>query len=162
MVYSLATRKTDMDRYMMALFAGLGASLAIGVLSFSEIQTSAVVMVMAPFGATAVLVFGLPHSPLAQAKNVIVGHFITALIGVVFSQLIGVTPLCLAAATGLAVSAMLLTNTTHPPAGANPLLIMLSGESWDFLLTPVLLGAVIIVLLGKSMHKLQLRLQKNI
>ncbi|WP_220488105.1 HPP family protein [Shewanella sp. SR44-3] len=69
--------------------------------------------------------------------------------------------MCLAAATGLAVSAMLLTNTTHPPAGANPLLIMLSGQSWDFLFTPVLLGAVIIVLLGKSMHKLQLRLQKS-
>lgn len=151
-----------MNHILMALFAGLGASLAIGILSYSDVQAPTLVMLMAPFGATAVLIFGLPTSPLAQAKNVIIGHFITALIGVCFTQYIGVTPICLAIATGLAVSAMILTNTTHPPAGANPLLIMLSGQSWDFLLTPVLLGAVILVLLGKSMHKLQLTLQRNL
>lgn len=151
-----------MNHILMALFAGLGASLAIGILSYSDVQAPTLVMLMAPFGATAVLIFGLPTSPLAQAKNVIIGHFITALIGVCFTQYIGVTPICLAIATGVAVSAMILTNTTHPPAGANPLLIMLSGQSWDFLLTPVLLGAVILVLLGKSMHKLQLTLQRNL
>ncbi|POF51739.1 HPP family protein [Vibrio vulnificus] len=59
----------------------------------------------------------------------------------------------LALASGLAVSAMLLTKTTHPPAGANPLLIMMAGQNWDFLLTPVLLGAVIIVVIGKGMQK---------
>ncbi|ADV89512.1 membrane protein [Vibrio vulnificus MO6-24/O] len=48
---------------------------------------------------------------------------------------------------------MLLTKTTHPPAGANPLLIMMTGQNWDFLLTPVLLGAVIIVVIGKGMQK---------
>ena len=60
------------------------------------------------------------------------------------------TPLTLAIATGLAVSAMLLTKTTHPPAGANPLLIMLTGQSWGFLITPVLIGAILIVLVGKA------------
>lgn len=104
---------------------------------------------MAPFGATTVLVFGVPESPLAQPRNVILGHLLTALIGVCFTEFVGVTPFSLAAATGFAVSAMLLTKTTHPPAGANPLLIMLTGQSWGFLLAPVLLGAVIIVLVGK-------------
>ncbi|EJE8554888.1 HPP family protein [Vibrio vulnificus] len=59
----------------------------------------------------------------------------------------------LALASGLAVSVMLLTKTTHPPAGANPLLIMMTGQNWDFLLTPVLLGAVIIVVIGQGMQK---------
>ncbi|AAO08004.1 membrane protein [Vibrio vulnificus CMCP6] len=59
----------------------------------------------------------------------------------------------MALASGLAVSAMLLTKTTHPPAGANPLLIMMTGQNWYFLLTPVLLGAVIIVVIGKGMQK---------
>lgn len=144
-----------MNRFFLALFAGLGAAVAIGVLSYSDAEVSSLALLMAPFGATTVLVFGVPESPLAQPKNVILGHLVKAFIGVFFAEFIGVTPLSLAIATGLAVSTMLLTKTTHPPAGANPLLIMLTGQSWGFLLTPVLFGAIVIVLVGKSMRKLQ-------
>ncbi|MGO3799674.1 MAG: HPP family protein, partial [Vibrio casei] len=140
-----------MNRIMTAIFAGFGATVAIGILSLLDSTLKETIMLMAPFGATAVLVFGLPDSPLAQPKNVILGHLVTAIIGVAFVQLIGVTPITLAIATGLGVSAMLITKTTHPPAGANPLLIMLSGQSWGFLVTPVLLGAIIIVLMGRAM-----------
>ncbi|WP_223669869.1 HPP family protein [Kangiella shandongensis] len=147
-----------MNRLLLALFSGLGAALAIGVLSYSDAEVSSLALLMAPFGATTVLVFGLPESPLAQPRNVICGHLITAFIGIVFVELIGVTPLSLALATGLAVSAMLLTRTTHPPAGANPLLVMLTGQSWNFLLTPVLLGTIILVVIGKSMRELQRRI----
>ncbi len=141
-----------MNSMVMSIFAGLGAFLAIGLLSFLDSTINEVAWLMAPFGATAVLVFGVPGSPLAQPKNVIFGHLITAFIGVFFTQYIGVTPLTLALATGIAVSAMLITKTTHPPAGANPLLIMLSGQSWGFLITPVLSGAALIVLVGKGMQ----------
>jgi len=144
-----------MNHSLLSVIAGLGASLAIGLLSFMEANLGDVALLMAPFGATAVLVFGVPDSPLAQPKNVILGHLITAFIGVVFVQYIGVTPLTLALATGLGVSAMLLSKTTHPPAGANPILIMLSGQSWGFLITPVLIGAVVIVLVGKALSMLQ-------
>ncbi|MVE49395.1 HPP family protein, partial [Vibrio cholerae] len=135
--------------------------LAIGMLSFLDSTMGNIVLLMAPFGATAVLVFGVPNSPLAQPKNVIFGHLITAFIGVIFTQYIGVSAISLAVATGLAVSAMLITKTTHPPAGANPLLIMLSGQGWSFLFTPVLLGAVVIVLVGKSMQMLTRQWVKN-
>jgi CBS-domain-containing membrane protein len=144
-----------MNRIFSALLAGLGASLAIGILSYSDAEFTNMALLMAPFGATAVLVFGIPESPLAQPKNVILGHLITAFIGVFFIEFIGVTSLTLAIATGLAVSAMLLTKTTHPPAGANPILIMVTAQSWSFLLTPVLIGAKVIVLVGKMMRKLQ-------
>ncbi|BBN81489.1 HPP family protein [Pseudoalteromonas sp. A25] len=140
-----------MRNLFLAIFAGVGASLAIGILSFFDSTYSHLALLMAPFGATAVLVFGVPDSPLAQPKNVIIGHLITAFIGVFFTQYFGVTPLTLALATGLGVSAMLITKTTHPPAGANPLLIMLSGQGWAFLFTPVLIGAITIVLIGKAM-----------
>ncbi|MDW1812214.1 HPP family protein, partial [Vibrio sp. Vb2362] len=109
-----------MNNLILSLVAGLGATLAIGVLSYAEVSLTEVVLLMAPFGATAVLVFGVPSSPLAQPKNVIIGHFITASIGIAFSQYVDVTPVTLAIATGLGVSAMLITKTTHPPAGANP------------------------------------------
>lgn len=141
-----------MNSIVTAILAGVGAFLAIGLLSVIDSALGNIVLIMAPFGATAVLVFGVPQSPLAQPKNVILGHLITAFVGVFFSQCIGVSMLTLALATGIAVSAMLITKTTHPPAGANPLLIMLSGQSWGFLITPVLLGAVFIVLIGKSMQ----------
>ena len=144
-----------MNKFVLPLIAGVGASVAIGLLSYFDATLTNVTLLMAPFGATAVLVFGVPESPLAQPKNVILGHFITAFIGVFFVQMIGVSPFSLAIATGIGVSAMLLTKTTHPPAGANPILIMLSGQGWLFLVTPVLIGAVIIVVIGKIMQKLQ-------
>lgn len=144
-----------MNNSLLSVFAGLGASVAIGLLSYMEANLGDVALLMAPFGATAVLVFGVPASPLAQPKNVILGHLITSFIGVVFTQYVGVTPLTLALATGLGVTAMLLSKTTHPPAGANPILIMLSDQSWGFLITPVLIGAVTIVFVGKAMRLLQ-------
>ncbi|MBS9899490.1 HPP family protein [Vibrio alginolyticus] len=147
-----------MNNLILSLVAGLGATLAIGVLSYAEVSLTEVVLLMAPFGATAVLVFGVPGSPLAQPKNVIIGHFITASIGIAFSQYVDVTPVTpvtLAIATGLGVSAMLITKTTHPPAGANPILIMASGQGWSFLFTPVLIGAIVIVLVGKGLQLLQ-------
>ncbi|PKH87506.1 HPP family protein [Colwellia sp. Bg11-28] len=144
-----------MNNYLLSVIAGFGAFLAIGLLSYMEASLGDVALLMAPFGATAVLVFGVPDSPLAQPKNVILGHFITAFIGVVFVQYVGVTPLTLALATGLGVTAMLASKTTHPPAGANPILIMLSAQGWGFLITPVLIGAVIIVLVGKALRMLQ-------
>ncbi|WP_166373195.1 HPP family protein [Psychromonas sp. SA13A] len=147
-----------MNKLFLPLLAGIGASLAIGLLSYMDQNLSDVALLMAPFGATVVIVFGLPDSPLAQAKNVIFGHLITAFIGIFFVQFIGVSPLYLAMATGLGVSAMLLTKTTHPPAGANPILIMLSAQSWSFLVTPVLIGAVVIVLLGKLMKTAKIKL----
>ncbi|GLO63135.1 HPP family protein [Vibrio sp. MACH09] len=144
-----------MATFRFALLSGLGATLTIAILAYADSFQSEFVLLMAPFGATAVLVFGVPDSPLAQAKNVILGHLITAFIGVVFVTLLPVNAISLSIATGLAVSSMLLTKTTHPPAGANPLLIMLSGQSCFFLVTPVLLGTVIIVVMGKLFQKLR-------
>ena len=140
-----------MKNLYSAIFSGLSSALAIGILTFLDSNQSNYLLIMAPFGATAVLVFGVPASPLAQPKNVIFGHLITAIVGLTFISFVGVTPLTLALATGLGVSAMLLSKTTHPPAGANPLLIMMTGQSWSFLITPVLIGAVTIVLCGMLM-----------
>lgn len=144
------------------IFAGISAALAIAALAYIEAYFEGVILLMAPFGATAVLVFGLPDSPLAKPKNVIFGHLITTFIGLVFIQYFEVTPLMLGLATGLGVSAMLMLKSTHPPAGANPLLIMLSGIQlgWSFLITPVLIGAILIVLIGQLMQSVSKRYVK--
>lgn len=137
-----------MNTNYLPIIAGIGATIAIAILAYIESWTQLGLFLMAPFGATTVLVFGVSNSPLAQPKNVIAGHFISALVGVIFVTFVGVYPWSLAIATGLAISLMLATKTTHPPAGANPILIMLTGQSWSFLFTPVLIGAAMIVLVG--------------
>lgn len=144
-----------MNKALFPIAAGIAATLAIGVLSYLDSMTHTGLWLMAPFGATAVLVFGLPDSPLAKPKNVILGHLLTALIGVLFIEFIGVYPWSLALATGLAITTMLLTKTTHPPAGANPMLIMLTEQSWSFLVTPVLIGACSIVCFSLVLNKVR-------
>lgn len=147
------------DLWLSSALAGVGATLAILVLSGLHQVNGDWVLLMAPFGASAVILFGLPQSPLAQPKNVIFGHLITASIGLVFLHLFGVNGISLAIATGLGVSLMLLTKTTHPPAGANPLLIMLTGQGWWFLLDPVLFGAVLLVLVSKGFQIMRNRMR---
>ncbi len=137
-----------MKNLTQPLIAGAGATVAILILAYLRDQFGTELWLMAPFGATTVLVFGIPNSPLAQPKNVIFGHLITSIIGLTFVQFLGVEYLSLALATGLGVFAMLATKTTHPPAGANPILIMLAQPGWTFLINPVIAGAVVIVAVG--------------
>jgi CBS-domain-containing membrane protein len=136
----------------ITLLAGIGASGCITGLSFISSQANAI-WLMAPFGATMVILFGLPSSPLAQPRNIILGHVITAAIGLIVAYFFGVNEMTLGLAVGLSVIAMMLTNTIHPPAGANPLVIMLAGESWSFLITPVATGALTIVCFGYLYHR---------
>ena len=148
--------------FYKALSAGVFSAMTLLVLAYLESIGNYGMWLMAPFGATAVLVFGIPQSPLAKAKNVIIGHFLTALIGVVFVNFVGGDPISIAVATGLAITAMMLTDTIHPAAGANPILIILSGQSWDFLLMPVLLGTVFIVSCGLLSNRVNNKLEQYV
>ena len=115
------------SRHFAPLLAGLGAMLCITALSSLGYAVQSSVWLMAPFGATMVILFGLPESPLAQPRNIILGHLLTTTIGLSVASLVGVTPWSMGLAVGLAVSLMMLTNTTHPPAGANPLVVDARG-----------------------------------
>ncbi|MBR9858305.1 MAG: HPP family protein [Gammaproteobacteria bacterium] len=136
-----------------ALLAGVGAMLCIGTLAALDGLGANGLWLMAPFGATMVILFGLPESPLAQPRNIFCGHLLTTLVGLVILTLCGVQPWSLGLAVGLAVTLMLLTETTHPPAGANPLIVMLGGQGWDFLWSPVMLGAALIIAGGVVFHR---------
>ncbi|WNR46971.1 HPP family protein [Paenibacillus roseipurpureus] len=108
---------------------------------------------MAPFGASYVIAFALPQSPLAQPRSLIGGHVLSTLVGLCALSAFGVHTWSLALAVGAAITLMQLTRTLHPPAGADPLLVMLTGAGWSFLLTPVLLGAALIVLVALGYHR---------
>lgn len=135
-----------------AAIAGLGGFLVIFALAELS-QFSGAALLIAPFGASCVLVFALPASPLAQPRNVIGGHLVSTAVGLAAFMIFGATPLAFGVGVGLAIAAMLLARTTHPPAGADPIVVILAGASWTFLVAPVLAGAVAIVLAGAVYHR---------
>ena len=139
-------------RVITAVVSGLGGFVTIYLLARLSATLGAVLLI-APFGASCVLVFALPHSPLAQPRNVIGGHFISAFVGLAVLTLFSVSPLTYALAVGLAIAAMQLTGTLHPPAGADPIVVLLSGAAWPFLLTPILAGTLAIVTTALIYHR---------
>lgn len=132
----------------------IGGFLTIFALILLTNMTSAV-WLMAPFGASCVLAFGLWNAPLSQPRNIIGGHFVSTFVGLAFYHLFGDEPWAIGLAVGLAIAVMMLTKTTHPPAGADPLVVMLGHYSWSYLITPVLTGAVIIVFLALLINNLR-------
>lgn len=128
----------------LAWFGGFCAIAAVALLT----NTMHRPLVLGSFGATCVLVFGFPKVPFSQPRNVIAGHFLSSLIGLVFLQMFGSTWWSMALAAGTAIAVMLLTRTVHPPAGSNPVIVMLSRPEWIFLLTPTLIGAAVILVVA--------------
>lgn len=133
--------------------AWLGATLAIAVLSLVGDWQDAV-MILGSFGASCLLIFAYPASPFAQPRNVIGGHFIASLTGLIFMSLFGVHWWSMATAVGTAIALMLLLRVPHPPAGSNPVIVMLGGVSWQFLWTPTLIGSIVLVLVALAYNNL--------
>jgi CBS-domain-containing membrane protein len=132
--------------------SGLGGFIVIYLLALLTADFHTLLLI-APFGASCVLVFALPQSPLAQPRNVIGGHLVSTTVGLVTFTLLGSQPLSFGIAVGVAIAAMELTGTLHPPAGADPIVVLLAKASWTFLLSPVLTGAIAIVALGFVYHR---------
>lgn len=146
-----------MRKHAFALFSGFSAAFTIFFMALIGEMSNDWILLMAPFGASCVLVFGLPNSPLAQAKNIVLGHLITTLVGLVMLNILGSSPLSLASGVGIGITLMLITETTHPPAGANPLLVMLTEQHWDFIYQTVLPGTVFLVLSAYLYKKIYIK-----
>jgi CBS-domain-containing membrane protein len=144
-----------MKKYESMLLGALGATLGIVLLQVLS-ETANLALLVAPFGATFVLVFALPESPLVKPRNIIGGYLISTIIGLGFYELLGNNSLSLGLAFGLTFVVMQLTKTLHPPAGSVPILIMFSEIDWTFVLTPILVG-VILILLYEKFYKFVLK-----
>lgn len=127
-----------------SLLSLIGAALAIGATGWLS-QVFGALWLMAPFGASCVLAFGMPDSPLAQPRNIIGGHVIATLVGLAVLHTLGDSWWSAALAVGLALAAMQQTRTLHAPAGANPLVVIASHAPLSFVVTPVLAGSLVIV-----------------
>lgn len=126
------------------LFSYIGSFVGIATLAYLSIG-SGYPLIAAPFGAAAVLVFAVPHAALAQPRNLIFGNLIGAVISVIMVVLFGSEPWVMALAVATAIKLMQLTKTLHPPGGAVALVGVMSEAKVSFILTPVLLGSVILL-----------------
>lgn len=133
-----------------AVGALIGIALA-GLLT-KLIATPALPWLVAPLGASAVLVFAVPASPLAQPWSVAGGNLLSAAVGLAFGHLIGAPWLAASLAVGTAIAMMTLARCLHPPGGACALLCALgagtSGWGWQFLLLPMAVNIAVLVAVG--------------
>src|SRR5271170_3610192 len=133
------------DRRWIAILAGAaGGAVAIAAMEFLAERT-ALPLAFIPFAASIVLVMGSPEAQPAQPRALVGGHLLSAAVGLSTVTLAGPQPWAAAAAVGIAMIVMQVTDTFHPPAGINPLLIVINDRAWDFLFVPVAAGLVILV-----------------
>ena len=126
----------------------IGGIAGIGAIAYLT-QLAGVPFLMAPFGATCVLLFAAPGAPLAQPRNVIGGHLVATLVGLAVMNIAGAGPWQMTVGVGLAIALMQVCRAIHPPAGANPIVVLAAGiQDWSFVLTPVLAGSIILVLIA--------------
>ena len=143
-----------------ALIAGFFSAFTIGVLTVLTYKSTLGYFIAGSFGSSMVLLFGFPESPFAQPKNVFFGHLCTALVGVIFVHLVPLPIyINIALGVGAGVFLMILLNIVHPPAGGNPIMVIIGSASYDYLINPVIFGCIIILLIAILVNKFLL--QKN-
>ncbi len=135
----------------LGAFVGI---IAVGLLHYRLVDGTGLLLIVGSFGASAVLIYGAPAGPLSQPRNLVGGHVLSALIGVVCYQLL--TPhlwLAAALAVATAIALMHLTRTLHPPGGATALIAVIGGPEihdlgYWYILLPVGSGALIMLLVA--------------
>ncbi len=137
------------EKLLSAAGAFLGI-LGLLVISHGVLDTQGTMLVVTSMGASAVLVFAAPHSPLSQPWPVLGGHLLSSAVGVACAMLIDDTLTAAAAAVALSIAVMFYTRCLHPPGGAAALATVVGGESvralgFAYLVTPVLLNVLVLL-----------------
>ena len=137
-----------------SLIAAVFSTFTIGVLSLLTYKTPYGLFLIASFGSTMVLLYGYPESPFAKPKNIFFGHLLTAFVLVLFVNYVPlpiyvIIPLAVGAGVGL----MIILNVTHPPAGGNPIIVIMGSVSFEYLISPVISGSIIVIIFGVILNK---------
>lgn len=145
---------TMRDRLIACVGAFAGIALAGWLSAMLVPPRDAALLLAAPMGASAVLVFAVPASPLAQPWSVVGGNMVSALVGVIVAATLPLSAVSAGLAVALAILAMSLTRSLHPPGGAAALLAVLTGASWPFVLLPIGVNAVLLAAAGYAFHRI--------
>lgn len=150
------------ERLLACIGATIGIALTGVISGLAMGGGSHVALLVAPMGASAVLLFAVPASPLAQPWSIIGGNSISALVGVTVAHFIHDPVMACGLAVALAIAAMSFTRCLHPPGGAAALTAVLGGPAvvsagFLFPFVPVALNSIILVTLGLVFHRLARR-----
>jgi len=139
------------------LLSFTGSMLGIGLIAFIQsyhLADADNVMLIGSFGATSVLIFGIIQSPLAQPRNLVGGHLLSAVIGVTVSKYVpDILWITAPLAVSLAIVIMQMTKTLHPPGGATALIAVIGSDSikslgYFYVLSPVMSGVFIMLIVA--------------
>ncbi|WP_034633562.1 HPP family protein [Maridesulfovibrio bastinii] len=151
---SLIAEKPPHKLVSEVFWSWLGAFLgisAVALIHYDFLLKSDLPMIIGSFGASAVLIYGAPHSPLAQPRNMLGGHILSAIVGVSCFMLVGnIAWLACALAVSTAIAVMHVTGTLHPPGGATALIAVIGSSrihelGFLYVLVPVASGALIML-----------------
>lgn len=142
-------RATHLEKWLSAA-GGIAGLTGVMLISQAQLGTGGSVGLVASMGASAVLLFAVPHGPLSQPWPVFGGHLVSAIVGVACANMIAQPMLAAPVAVGLAIGAMHYLHCIHPPGGATALVAVVGGEpvhqlGFHFVLTPVLWNAMVIL-----------------
>ena len=142
------------DKFIKASLAGVFSAFTIGILTLITYKTELGLFLAASFGSSMVLLYGFPESPFAQPKNIFFGHLLTAFVGVVFVNFIQLPIfIIIPAAVGFGIFLMIILDVVHPPAGGNPIMVIIGSASFDYLFSPIITGTIIILFFGVILNR---------
>ncbi len=145
------------SKFIEPLIAGTAASLIIGILSFLSFETSTGFWLMFSFGSTTLIVLIFYNSEFAQPSNILFGHLLGIIIGILFNEFFGISFITLGLSVGFTVALMMYLKVVHPPAAANPLIALFADVSLNYIIFPVLVGSIVIIILSFIINKLVLK-----
>ena len=148
----------EKDNLIKSTLAGLFSAITIGALTYLTYKTTFGLFLIASFGSSMVLLYGYPESPFAQPKNIFFGHLLTASVGIIILNFVPLPIfLTIPIAVGLGVGLMILFNVTHPPAGGNPIIVIIGSVSLDYLINPIITGSIIVLAFGIIINRFILK-----
>lgn len=153
-------QKASLATVFLAMLGSSLSLLCIGYMHSVAMDQTNLPFLIAPFGASAVLVFGAMKSPLAQPRNVVLGHCLSAFVGItVYLFVQADEAVVISLAVSLAIGLMLVTNTVHPPGGATAFVAASGGElveklGYWYMVCPCLAGTLVMILLALLINNL--------
>ena len=149
-----------MDKLLLkkSIIAGVFSIITIGFLTLLTYKTEFGLFLVASFGSTMVLLYGYPESPFAQPKNIFFGHLLTSIVGVIFVNFVPMPIyIMIPLAVGFGVFFMILAGVTHPPAGGNPIIVIIGSASFSYIISPIIVGSAIVLIFGLVLNRFILK-----
>ena len=146
------------ENIIKGLIAGLFSAITIAALTLLTYKTQYGIFLIASFGSSMVLLYGYPENTFAQPKNILFGHVLTTICGMFFLYFVPLPIyITIPLAVGLGVGLMIVLGVTHPPAGGNPIIVIMGSVSLDYLINPIISGTIIILIFGIILNRLILK-----